>query len=380
MATVPATDGSLVGVRVLDCAQSLSAAFCAATLARMGADVVRVEIVDGPADTASAFLDAPLSHSEIYRDFLGRSGERLPIDLSGPTGRAALRELVSGVDVVLEDSREPLLPAVGIDITSFDDGRPTPIVASVTPHGRSGPRRDDLASDLTLFHGAGPGHAVPGLVADPSTMAPLRLGSHQGLMVGGLVAAINVVAAVFARGRQPPSAVVTVDVSCHEALVNSYRQSLGTFAYYGGGMGRDLAFGRGAGGMVDHRNLKCKDGYFNLAWGGVQQWDSLKGLLGDPEWMQDEDLATPALRYRNWAKIVPRLEEWAAEFEKEHLLYLCQGWRIPCAPVNEGSDLLAVDVLESRGFWQSVQVDGRPTPMPGLPSRREYPAVPAESN
>ena len=380
MATVPATDGSLVGVRVLDCAQSLSAAFCAATLARMGADVVRVEIVDGPADTASAFLDAPLSHSEIYRDFLGRSGERLPIDLSGPTGRAALRELVSGVDVVLEDSREPLLPTVGIDITSFDDGRPTPIVASVTPHGRSGPRRDDLASDLTLFHGGGPGHAVPGLVADPSTMAPLRLGSHQGLMVGGLGAAINVVAAVFARGRQPPSAVVTVDVSCHEALVNSYRQSLGTFAYYGGGMGRDLAFGRGAGGMVDHRNLKCKDGYFNLAWGGVQQWDSLKGLLGDPEWMQDEDLATPALRYRNWAKIVPRLEEWAAEFEKEHLLYLCQGWRIPCAPVNEGSDLLAVDVLESRGFWRSVQVDGRPTPMPGLPRRREYPAVPAESN
>ena len=380
MATVPATDGSLVGVRVLDCAQSLSAAFCAATLARMGADVVRVEIVDGPADTASAFLDAPLSHSEIYRDFLGRSGERLPIDLSGPTGRAALRELVSGVDVVLEDSREPLLPTVGIDITSFDDGRPTPIVASVTPHGRSGPRRDDLASDLTLFHGAGPGHAVPGLVADPSTMAPLRLGSHQGLMVGGLVAAINVVAAVFARGRQPPSAVVTVDVSCHEALVNSYRQSLGTFAYYGGGMGRDLAFGRGAGGMVDHRNLKCKDGYFNLAWVGVQQWDSLKGLLGDPEWMQDEDLATPALRYRNWAKIVPRLEEWAAEFEKEHLLYLCQGWRIPCATVNEGGDLLAVDVLESRGFWRSVQVDGGPTPMPGLPSRRAYPAVPAESN
>jgi crotonobetainyl-CoA:carnitine CoA-transferase CaiB-like acyl-CoA transferase len=380
MATVPATDGSLVGVRVLDCAQSLSAAFCAATLARMGADVVRVEIVDGPADTASAFLDAPLSHSEIYRDFLGRSGERLPIDLSGPNGRAALRELVSGVDVVLEDSREPLLPTVGIDITSFDDGRPTPIVASVTPHGRSGPRRDDLASDLTLFHGAGPGHAVPGLVADPSTMAPLRLGSHQGLMVGGLVAAINVVAAVFARGRQPPSAVVTVDVSCHEALVNSYRQSLGTFAYYGGGMGRDLAFGRGAGGMVDHRNLKCKDGYFNIAWGGVQQWDSLKGLLGNPEWMEDQDLATPAQRYRNWARIVPRLEEWAAEFEKEHLFYLCQAWRIPCAPVNEGVDLLGLEVLESRGFWQSVSVDGRLMSLPGSPSRREYPALPTQSN
>jgi crotonobetainyl-CoA:carnitine CoA-transferase CaiB-like acyl-CoA transferase len=273
-----------------------------------------------------------------------------------------------------------LLALAGIDVTTVGGRRPVPIVASITPHGRSGPRRDDLASDLTLFHGAGPGHAVPGLVADPPTMAPLRLGSHQGSFVGGLVAAINVCAAVFARARQTTSAVVTVDVSCHEALVNSYRQSLGTFAYYGGGMGRDLAFGRGAGGMVDHRNLKCKDGYFNLAWGGVQQWDSLKGLLGNPEWMEDQDFATPALRYRNWAKIVPRLEEWAAEFEKEHLFYLCQGWRIPCAPVNEGGDLLAADVLGSRGFWQSVHVDGRTAPMPGLPSRRAYPALPAESN
>jgi len=380
MATAPATDSSLMGIKVLDCSQSLSAAFCAATLEQMGAHVVHVDVFGGSADTESAFLDAPLSDSENYRDYLGRSGERQRIDLAEPAGRRALSELVSDVDVILEDSRRPLLPTAGIDVASFDDCRPTPIVASVTPHGRSGPRQDDLASDLTLFHGAGPGHGVPGLVADPRTMAPLRLGSHQGLMVGGLVAAINVVAAVLARDRQPASAVVTVDVSCHEALVNCYRQSLGTFAYYGGGMGRDLAFGRGAGGMVDHRNLKCKDGYFNIAWGGVQQWDSLKGLLGNPEWMEDQDLATPAQRYRNWARIVPRLEEWAAEFEKEHLFYLCQAWRIPCAPVNEGVDLLGLEVLESRGFWQSVSVDGRLMSLPGSPSRREYPALPTQSN
>jgi len=368
-----------MGVEVLDCSQSLSGAFCAATLERMGAQVVHLDFLGVPAGTESAFLDSWLRDSEMYRDYLGRSGENHRIDLSEATGRDALRELASRADVILEDSRQPLLLTAGIDVASFHNGRPAPIVASVTPHGRSGPRRDDLASDLTLFHGAGPGHAVPGLVADPRTMGPLRLGSHQGLMVGGLVAAINVVAAVFARSRQP-AAVVTVDVSCHEALVNSYRQSLGTFAYYGGGMGRDLAFGRGAGGMVDHRNLKCKNGYFNIAWGGVQQWDSLKGLLGNPEWMEDQDLATPAQRYRNWVRIVPRLEEWTAEFEKEHLLYLCQGWRIPCAPVNEGVDVLAQDVLEFRGFWRSEPVDGGPIAMPGLPSRREYPALPAESN
>ncbi len=134
-------------------------------------------------------------------------------------------------------------------------------------------------------------------------------------------------------------------------------------------MGRDLARGRGAGGMADGRNLRCKDGYVNIAWAGVQQWDSLKGALGQPEWMDDPDLETPALRYRNWAKIVPKLEEWAADFEKEHLLYLCQGFRIPCAPVLDGHDLLGASALSSRGFLTSTVVGDRVVTRPGTPGR-----------
>jgi crotonobetainyl-CoA:carnitine CoA-transferase CaiB-like acyl-CoA transferase len=372
----------LDGIRVVDCSESLAGASCTALLERMGAAVTRLRVTGGPAGAAPAFLDAGLAHSEVYRDYLGRPAGRDLVDLAVPADLARLRDLVAQADVVVEDRREPLLELAGIDVTAAAGDGPVPVVVSVTPHGRSGPRSGDLACDLTVFHGAGPGHAVPGLVADPPSMEPLRLGSHQGSFVPGLVAAINTCAALLARRRARPGARVSADVSSHEALANSYRQSLGTFAFYGGGTNRDLARGRGAGGTADHRNIACKDGYINIAWGGIQQWDSLKGAVGNPEWMDDPDLATPALRYRNWAKVQPQLEQWAAEFDKEHLLYLCQAWRIPCAPVNEGPELLTSDALTSRGFWQTAGgqhgAGGAGPVLPGLPGRPASPSHPAD--
>jgi crotonobetainyl-CoA:carnitine CoA-transferase CaiB-like acyl-CoA transferase len=367
-------EGALRDVRVLDVAAGISGAFCTAQLERMGAEVRRLTLC-GPG-VEPAFLDAHLSASHVYRLYLGRDREQPVIDLSEPADVQELRVAVAWADVVVEDGREPLLDLTGIDIAESPDGQPVTIVVSLTPNGRSGPRRNDLASDLTMFHGAGPGLAVPGLVADTESMPPLRLGSHQGSFVTGLVGAINVVAALHARRRAPQGTRVNSEVSAHEALANSYRQSLGTYAYYGGGTGRDLERGRGAGGTVDHRNIRCRDGYVNLAWGGVQQWDSLKGLLGNPEWSDDPDLNTPAQRYKNWRKIVPHLEEWAADLDKEHILYLCQGWRIPSAPVNDGSELLSSDVLASRGFWREVNTVAGPVKLPGSPVRESFPTNP----
>ena len=361
----------------MDLAHGLGGAFCTAQLERMGAVVRRLDVRgDG---VEPAFLDAHLSASEVYRLYLGREAYRPVINLSDGADLDVLREHLAWADVVVEDCREPLLESAGVDLRDVAGPRGVAILVSLTPHGRTGPRRDDLASDLTLFHGAGPGLAVPGLVSDPELMSPLRLGSHQGSFIGGLVAAMNVCAALIARRRAGPDACVVADVSGHEALANSYRQSLGTYAYYGGGTGRDIERGRGAGGTVDHRNIACLGGYVNIAWGGVQQWDSMKGLLGNPSWADDPDLATPAQRYKNWRKIVPRLAEWAADFTKDEILYLCQGWRIPSAPVNDGSELLSSDVLESRGYWTESRLAERAVTVPGSPTRRSYSAPTPES-
>jgi crotonobetainyl-CoA:carnitine CoA-transferase CaiB-like acyl-CoA transferase len=340
--------------------------FCTALLASYGAAVTAVEDISG--HPRSLFRDTHLATNSVYGAYLGRKKRQVSLDLSTAVGREELSGLVRDADCVVDDWSEDLFDYLSEGSSREPDRERSLVKVSVTPHGHSGPRGGMPASDLTLFHGGGPGHATPGLVSDPDTMPPLRMGGHQGLFVSGLAAAINLSAALFLARRQPTSTIVEVDFSCHEAMANAFRQSLGTFAFYGGGLNRDLSRGRGAGGTAEHRNIRCKDGWFNLAWAGVQWWESVKELLGNPAWMADERLSTPALRYRNWALVLPRLEEWAQQHEKEHLFYLLQGYRIPCAPVNDGPDLLASELFASRTFWD----DSTGSRMPGMLSRIEH--------
>jgi crotonobetainyl-CoA:carnitine CoA-transferase CaiB-like acyl-CoA transferase len=358
-------------VRVVDCSVALPGSFCTSLLQQFGAEVTLIEDSRGrPLKAKSSFRDEHLSLSPTYYRYLSRGKKVISADLTTAEGRDCLRQSLYTADVLVEDWREGLFDETGIDRDEILQENPDLVIVSVTPYGRSGPRSGWPASDLTLLHGAGPGHATPGLVADPKTMPPLRMASHQGALSSGLAAAINVCAAVFLRRRNGSGIPLSVDFSCHEAVANNVRQNVGTFAFYGGGLNRDLARGRGAGGTAEHRNIRCKDGWINMVWAGPQHWDSVGELLGRPEWMEDERLATPGLRYKNWALVLPRLEEWAQQYEKDYLFYVCQGHRIPCAPVNDGPDLLEADVLDSRAYWDR-ESEGAKHPMPGRINRME---------
>jgi crotonobetainyl-CoA:carnitine CoA-transferase CaiB-like acyl-CoA transferase len=356
----------LAGLRVVDLSVSLGASFCTSLLQRLGARVTTVDTGPWPDGSKSLFADEHLAGSPVYAGYVGRGKDSVTADVSGKPGRALVRRLLADADVLVEDWRPEVLSGAGLDVGSLRAEFPALIVASVSPFGREGERGGWLASDLTLFHGGGPGFATPGLVADPETMPPIRLGSHQGSFISGLTAAVNVCAAVLLARRNPGQEGVRVDFSCHEAMANAFRQSLGTFAFYGGGLNRDLARGRGAGGTADYRTIRCKDGWISLSWAGVKQWETLKEFMGYPEWMEDERLSNPGLRQRNWSVAMQHLEEWAAEHDRETLFFLCQGSRIPCAPVNDGGDLLDSEALESRGFWDESSGAGRPDRLPDI--------------
>jgi crotonobetainyl-CoA:carnitine CoA-transferase CaiB-like acyl-CoA transferase len=368
--SAPGPQNLLGGLRIIDLSASLGAAFCTSLLYRLGARVTRVETGPWPAGPKTAFADEHLARSPVYAPYVNVGKEIVEVDLQTEAGRRSLNKLLAESHVLVEDWRLELLATAGLERETVRRDFPGLIVASVTPFGRSGARSEWTASDLTLFHGGGPGFATPGLVADPGSMPPIRAGSHQGAFVSGLTAAINVCAAVLLVQRNPGQGSVGVDFSSLEAMANVFRQSLGTFAYYGGGLNRDLARGRGAGGTADHRNIRCKDGWINLSWANIKQWETLKDLLGNPEWMEDERLASPGLRHRNWPLVVPRLEEWALEYDKDSLFYLCQGLRIPCAQVNDGADLLESEALSSRSFWAESD-DGRATKLPDIHSQFE---------
>ncbi|MDP6873347.1 MAG: CoA transferase, partial [Alphaproteobacteria bacterium] len=133
----------LQGVKVLDLGQIYNGPYAGFLLAMAGADVIKVEPVDG----------------EAIRDRSGRGGisfafgmlnsnkRDIAIDLKMAEGKALLIELAREADILLENFAPGALDRLGIGASVLQAANPRLIYASSTGYGLSGPSRDNLAMD-----------------------------------------------------------------------------------------------------------------------------------------------------------------------------------------------------------------------------------------
>ncbi|HUF99299.1 MAG TPA: CoA transferase, partial [Ilumatobacter sp.] len=129
----------LTGVRVLDLTRGMVGALTAMLLADYGAEVVMVE------STCGVPLRATAGHSVWNR------GKRsIAVDLSDPADLAAVFELASGADIVIEDHRPGALAKIGLcsaDIAAVNDDV---VYCSISAYGQTGDRRDRVGFDASV--------------------------------------------------------------------------------------------------------------------------------------------------------------------------------------------------------------------------------------
>ena len=351
--------GALAGITVLDCASSITAPFTCQLLRGFGAEVIKVE---DPASGDELRGRGPFLHDDPGPDagglfqYVNAAKFGISLSLETASGRALLHRLAEQADVLVDDRTSEAAQAAGLDFETLHAVNPALIVASITPFGHTGPWADNPGTDLTIYHASGLGYATPGLVEDPDTQAPLRAGSYQASFTPALGATINLVAAILARDLSSEPEGSYIDFSCFEASTNVLRQGLGSYAFEGSGLGRRLSRGRGAGGTAQARNIRCKDGSVQLWVAGQRQWEALRELMGNPEWMDDERAGSSVRRGANWPFIVEHLEAWTTQYGKQELFFLCQGRGITCAPVQDGEEVLHSGVFESRDFWDEIDL------------------------
>ena len=151
MAMIDLKRHPLEGVKVLDLGQIYNGPYAGFLLAMGGADVIKVEPIEG----------------EAIRDRSGRGGisfamgmlnsnkRDISIDLKTTEGKALLVELAKEADVLLENFAPGALDRLGIGASVLQAANPRLIYASSTGYGLSGPARDNLAMDLTIQANAG---------------------------------------------------------------------------------------------------------------------------------------------------------------------------------------------------------------------------------
>ncbi len=204
---------ALEGVRVIELAHERGA-LAGKLMADMGADVVLVEPTAGaPQRTHGPFVDDVADPERSLSFWHYQTSKRgVALDWRTSAGREALHALLKRADIFLECEDPGVLAAAGFDDNALTGTNERLIHVSMTPFGPDGPRKDELATDLTLLAGGGPAWSCG---YDDHALPPIAGGGQQGYAIGCHYAVMSALTALLhcelgGRGQR-------IDVSMHQA-------------------------------------------------------------------------------------------------------------------------------------------------------------------
>lgn len=134
--TRTSSSGPLVGIRVLDFSSFIAGSYAAQYLGDLGADVIKIESLQG--DAARSWGPFLAGESRFFQGW-NRSKRSLAIDILSPAGRDAVHRLVRTADMVIENFRPGVVAKLGIDYDTLKTLNPKLIYLSITAFGTVGP-------------------------------------------------------------------------------------------------------------------------------------------------------------------------------------------------------------------------------------------------
>ena len=338
--------GALSGIRVVEYSLGPSGATCAKTFADLGADVLKVEPPEGdPARRLGPFPnDRPDAEASGIFLYLNANKRGVTLDLRHPADRTRIHELIGGADVFVTDVQPKQAAALGIDSATVGGLFPRLIRTYVTPFGNTGPYRDWKGTDLIAWHMGGMGWESPAaFVTDPEEHTPLRGRGNMGMYLAGWVAAAGATCALF--HRETYGVGQEIDVSAMDAVASHIRGNFATYSY-------DITR------LPESRNKgffpwiwKTADGYASQTFFLDHWWETLKDMMGRPEWADDESFDTLAGRRDGCGEIEVHVAEWTKHKKRGELYRSLQSSSVPCFPVQTIDEIVESEHYGARGFF-----------------------------
>src|SRR5512145_1211543 len=188
MPETPNTPQPLKGLRVVEFTHMVMGPTCGMVLADLGAEVIKVEPLDG--DRTRTLLGAGAGFFPMFN----RNKKSIQIDLHRREGAAVARRLCGSADVVAENFKPGTMVKYGLDYAALAETNPKLIYASLKGF-LPGPYDHRTALDEVVQMMGGLAY-MTGRPGDP-----LRAGSSVNDIMGGLFGAIGVMAALSAREK-----------------------------------------------------------------------------------------------------------------------------------------------------------------------------------
>ncbi|MCR9094813.1 MAG: CoA transferase [bacterium] len=362
-------------LRVLDLTDG-GASVAGRILSDLGAEVVLVEPPGGAASRGLGPFAGDTPDPERSLEFWAthRGKASVEIDLASEAGRDRLTDLAAAADVWIDDRSFPDLRVAGFAPEALRKRHPRLVVATVSPFGETGPKRDWAATDLTVTAAS---HAM--WMTGDADRAPLTCSVPQAFLHAGGDAASGILIAL--AEREGSGRGQHVDVSAQISMMQSGQSGVLAHGWRGTQMSRS-----GGGVAVAGYRLRfiypCKDGYVNLTLlFGVPIGYSTQRFF---DWMDEEGMSNDVLRAEDWVAygakflgghttveaheaVMEAIERFTRTKTKAELFAAAFERRLLIVPLSNVQDLVESEQLAARDFWRTVEQPGadRPVRLPG---------------
>ena len=349
----------LAGVRILDLTHMLSGPYGAMILADLGADVIKVEPLEGEGTRKLLATDPANSIDGMGAYFLtlNRNKRSVCIDLKSKAGLELLYGLVKESDVVINNFGAGVPKRLKIDHASLSQYNPRIITCSITGFGSSGPNHQRPAFDQ-VAQAVGGGMSITGTDSEN----PVRAGIPIGDLGGGSFSVMGILAALLERERSGIGQDVDVSmVDCQISLLNY----MATMYFLSGQNPHPIGNSHFV--HVPYNSYRVQDGHIIIAVITDNFWQNLKEVVNVMEFSNAEYDTQPA-RLRDKSFIDGKLAEIFATNTQVHWLALLDAKRIPCAPINTLSQALNDPQVRHRNMVVKLKhPNGQTTHVPGNP-------------
>ena len=336
--------GPLTGLRVIELAHVMAGPVCGLMLADMGADVVKVEKIDGGDDTRRQLPPDINGESAAYM-MMNRNKRGIVLDLKHARGKEVLHRLVRDADILIENYRADTMPSLGLGYEDLRKINPGLIYAAISGFGRTGPLAQQGGFDLVAQGMSG----LMSITGEGAGRPPVKVGAPLCDITAGILLTMGVLAA-YAH-KQKTGQGQLVDTSLFEAgITHTYWQSAIAFAtgIAPGPLGSAHPLN------APYQAFQTADGWINAGAANQANWQRLCKVLGAEHLAADPRFAVGKGRMDHLDELIATLTPLFKARSTDHWLAALAAAGVPAGPVLDVKAMHAHPQTQARNMVPAV--------------------------
>lgn len=333
----------LQNIKVLDVSQIMAGPYCTMVLADMGAEVIKVEKLNGGDDSRQ--MGPYVNGESTCFSQINRNKKSISLNLKDERAREIFYRLAADADVIVENYRPGVTKSLAIDYDTIKAINPGIVYCSISGYGQTGPYSHKGGFDLVA-------QGMTGLMSMTGEQGkrPLKTGIAVYDIGAGLTAIYSILAACI--HKMNTGAGQYIDIAITECGLPWFTWEAAAY-FSEGTVPKPTGWRHRV--SAPYQAVKASDGYLMLGCANQRTWERFcQDVLKREELMADPRFITNQARGQHVEELEALLEELMADQSVNEWLTLCDRAGVPAGPINDFAQAMQDEHYVARGMVQEM--------------------------